>query len=152
MMCELCGKKSEISFISLIEGVKLEVCKDCSSYGKILKEPELSINNLKNGKSKDKSENEEEVLNPKYYEIIKRARISRNMDQEEFAKLLNEKLSIVQKVERGDFEPAIHIARKWEKILKIKIVDKIQDSSSIELADKKSKGESFTLGDFIKKK
>ena len=36
MQCDLCGKEDEL-YLALIEGTELNVCKNCSKFGKIIK-------------------------------------------------------------------------------------------------------------------
>lgn len=34
MNCDMCGKDTQL-FVTLIEGAKMQLCKECSSYGKV---------------------------------------------------------------------------------------------------------------------
>ena len=68
-----------------------------------------------------------------------------------FAKKLNERHSIMQKIESGQFKPSIDMAHKLEKILKIEIVEEIGEGGEVPLAKKnKSEEGGFTMSDFIK--
>lgn len=61
-----------------------------------------------------------------YGEIIRNARIKMGISQEELAKQISEKLTIIKKIEQGSFKPPIELARKLEKFLKIKIIEKVE--------------------------
>ena len=92
-----------------------------------------------------------------YSKKLQQARNQRNMTQEEFAKILNEKMSVVQKWESGNLKPRIDVAKSLERQLNLKLLKEIvtddelsedNDGTSI-ISKKKSSGEP-TLGDFIK--
>ena len=77
---------------------------------------------------------------------VRAAREKSGMTQADFAKALNEKESIIQKLETGTFHPPISMARKLEKMLKITLVQ-IEEEEKIE-GEKKTSG-SLTIGDLI---
>ena len=78
--------------------------------------------------------------------VIKQKREKLQLKQEDLAKQINEKVSIIHKVETGHFEPNMDLARKFEKFLKIKLIEQTT-LAAISLG--KSAVESYTLGDFI---
>jgi len=41
-LCELCGKEGNL-FLAIVEGSQLQVCNQCSGYGKVIKriQPEI---------------------------------------------------------------------------------------------------------------
>ncbi len=86
-----------------------------------------------------------------YAARIRAAREHLNLTQEAFAKKLSEKVSIIQKIEAGNFKPSIKTARKLEKTLKISLVDQVEDSN-IPFKQESSSSEGLTMADFIKKK
>ena len=154
MMCDLCGKTIERVWKTLIEGVSMDVCESCTHYGRMLKQPSPAHipQHVPPSRVTERSE-QEEMLIPEYGVIIKRARESRKLNQEDFAKLINEKLSVIQKVERGEFEPPLHVARKWEKTLGIKLVETNQNATTTpNTAEKRQNASRLTLSDFITKK
>ena len=145
----MCGSKTKL-FITEIENSQMNVCRDCSKFGKIIaevKEPE---------KPKKIREIIEEtgpriemlqVIVEDYAKRIKQAREKLNLDQKEFAKKINEKQAVIHKIETGSFEPSMSLTRKLEKFLKIKIVEQHEE---IHETTAKTKSDSFTIGDFIK--
>src|SRR3989338_2746306 len=141
MACDICGKNSEL-FRAVVEEVELNVCIDCSAYGKVLGKKQEQIEFIK-PKSSYKIE-EAEIITDEFASIIKNARESLGMTQKEFAARINEKESFIHKMETGSIELSIPLARKLEKLLKIKLVEKYTESGKI-ISNEKSEG--MTLGD-----
>jgi len=80
--------------------------------------------------------------------LLRSARESRGMSQEDFAKFLNERSSIVAKWESNGLKPRIGIAKKLSKLLNVNLVER--DKKKVFEQKKYKKDEGFTLGDFIK--
>ena len=87
-----------------------------------------------------------------YSKKLQQVRNKIGLNQEDFAKKLNEKLSVVQKWESGQLKPRIVVARKLEKLLSVELVIKQEVDGSIEKSNilKNNGSDDFTLGDFIK--
>ena len=96
--------------------------------------------------SQEKEESAE-LLVENYPDIIKKKRESMGLSQKDFANRINEKESIIHKIEIGAFEPQLSLARKLEKILGIKLVEEHLEKHE---TFKRKREEGFTLGDFIK--
>jgi putative transcription factor len=144
----MCGAQAKL-FRAMIEGTQMDVCRDCSKFGKVIAE-------VKEEPKKEKPKKEEvpareliQVIVEDYAEKIKKGREKLGLKQEEFARKLNEKESLIQKIETGSFEPSISLARKLEKILKIRLVEQHEEVRQKGTA---TKDETFTIGDFIKVK
>ncbi|MEM1574836.1 MAG: multiprotein-bridging factor 1 family protein [Nitrososphaerota archaeon] len=88
-----------------------------------------------------------------YGEIIRNARIKMGLSQEELAKQISEKLTIIKKIEQGAFKPPIELARKLEKFLKIKIIEKVETfhPSTLKPYIQSSHPSTMPLGYLIKK-
>ncbi|MCK5282640.1 MAG: TIGR00270 family protein [Nanoarchaeota archaeon] len=151
----MCGSETDL-YKAEIEGTVLNVCTKCAKFGKVVakvpdkrylekiqKKREKTPNRTRSISSSEITEN----LVENFYEIIKNKREKLGLKQEDFAKKINEKASIIHKIETGHFEPNLSLSRKIEKFLKISIVEQIANESSVL---EKTKSESFTLGDFIK--
>ncbi|NJL44455.1 MAG: multiprotein-bridging factor 1 family protein [Nitrosarchaeum sp.] len=65
----------------------------------------------------------EEVLVPGFGEKVKAARERRGLRQEELAQRLRMKESVLHKVETGNFEPDLVLARRIEHVLGIRILE-----------------------------
>jgi putative transcription factor len=160
--CPICGGKiwgkgQKV----LIEGAKLKVCQNCAQYGtKIVSHiPKDKMSTIKSRKSTKKptysSRKELEPsleLVPDFAKKVRNSRMKANLNQEQFAQKLNEKPSLIRRIESG-FEPTIKLAKKIEKVFNIIL---LTESGKIEVnTDKYMKKPTGTsLGDiaFIKKK
>ena len=155
MGCDMCGKEGPRTNV-FIEGTEMSVCKSCARFGKPVRSPKSSFNkrnsaNPKKSAAKRPTTAKKEklfIVVENYADIIKSKREEMNLTQEELAEKLNEKLSVLQKVEAGNFRPNIPMAKKLEKFFKVTLVEShIEEHKS---APKAEKSEGFTLGDMIK--
>jgi len=151
MQCEMCGKDVEEFYRTRIEGTILNVCKSCAAHGEVLKEirPEPKKDIKKQVvENPSKPEIIEELVEG-YAEKIKNKRERLDLKQEELAKKINEKESIIQKIESGHFAPSVELARKLERFLGIKLIEEVEEGKLI-VSPKPSSSDEFTLGDFVK--
>ncbi|OGM03268.1 TIGR00270 family protein [Candidatus Woesearchaeota archaeon RBG_13_36_6] len=155
MQCEMCGSEDELFRVS-IEDTILNVCKNCSKYGKVLSKVKIeeTIEKKKEHKKLEKAKQQPEqetifVIVPDYSTKIKDKRERLGLKQKDFAKLINERESLVSKLETGSVEPSIKLARKLERVLKTKLVEEYEEKTK---ALPKIKGEGFTIGDLVKVK
>ena len=113
MQCDLCGKEAPL-FRAVVEGVELNACQVCSRFGKKL--GHLSKPRAVETKRTIKREPLElvETIVPDFAQKIKTAREKMGMKQEDFAKKLNEKTSIIHKIETGSFAPPMPLAKKLQ--------------------------------------
>ena len=149
MRCELCGKETEL-FRALVEGTELNACKECCRFGKVLRKAAVKQEQAKTAEHAKENKQEPETvetITSDYSEKIRNAREKRGLKQDEFAKMLSEKESKIQKMETGKYEPSIDTARKMEKILGIKLVEEIKDEG---FKPKGKGGEGVTIGDIVK--
>ena len=136
----------------LIEGVELNVCGECSRFGKILAPvhrpgpKEQHKHFQRNMQAKEKEEKIEMIVE-NYAEIIKKKREATGLSQKDFANKISEKESTLHHIETGTLEPSLSLAKKLEKILAIKLIESHEEHHEL---IKKSKEEGFTLGDFIR--
>ena len=131
MQCDLCGATKNL-VRAKIEGTELIVCQECAKFGTVLgpiKTKQEKAKKRKKEKQTIKPSTEEEILiiNPNYPTIIKKAREKLGLKQSEFAKLIREKESVVHKLETGELEPSIKLAKKLEHILKIKLIEQYHE-------------------------
>jgi putative transcription factor len=85
-----------------------------------------------------------------YDERIRSAREGADLSQEDLAKTLNEKASLIRKLEHGDMLPSDTVQKKLERELDISL----SEGASDEDAEWESESESgsYTLGDVVKRK
>jgi putative transcription factor len=67
-----------------------------------------------------------------------------NLTQEELAKKLKEKASVIKRIEEG-WEPPLKLINKIEKFFDIKLREKIEEK----ILDKKSNSTNLTIGDIV---
>lgn len=149
----MCGAESRL-YKAEIEGTILNVCHHCAKHGKVIAE----IHDAKFLQKLQKKQQQEkkpllseraitQTIVEDFSEIIKKRREEMKLKQEELAKKLNEKESLIHKIETNQIEPTIDLARKLERFLKVKLVEQIADSN---IKAERSRAEGYTLGDFIK--
>ncbi len=159
MQCEMCGAEKNKLYIIEIEGAKLNVCENCKVFGKVEgviksekeKKPKKKVEEKKKQEFRriaTEKEEKIEIIIPNYNTIIKKAREKLGLKQEELAKLIAEKESLIHKIESGKVEPDINVARKIEKFLKVKLVEVISPDEFIPTQQKKGKID-ITLGDVV---
>ena len=88
-----------------------------------------------------KKEIAEQAINPDFAAIIKEARETRKLTREQLAKRINEKVSVIERVEKG-MRPDERLRKKLENALNI---DMSYEEEKVRLAPQKS--EEYTLGD-----
>ncbi len=93
------------------------------------------------------SPGEEYDLAPDVHDRIRRARESMGWKREELAKKINEKLSIIEKLEKGNIRPDDQLVSKLEKALRVKLRERIEQAQPA----KKEESRPLTLGDLIKR-
>lgn len=150
--CDLCGKTTEGMVKAVIEGVQLDVCAECAKFGKVIatvKRPSAKEQHKQYIKQQQAKEEKIELLVENYGEIIRKKREAIGLTQKEFASRINEKESTMHKIESGALEPPLHLTKKLEKALGIKLIEQHEEKYE---SLKKNKVEGFTLGDFIKLK
>ena len=154
MQCDMCGKNTNL-YRTMIEGAELNVCKDCGGHGRVLgaiktkeeiKQEEIRVREFLEKKKAPKDIETNERMVEDYSSIIRKKRETLGLTQEEFAKKLNERESIIHNLEHGSFSPPITLARKLEKLLDITLVEEVKTDFKAE----KTRGGALTIGDMLK--
>jgi putative transcription factor len=148
----MCGKGVESYFRVKVEDSILNVCDRCMKFGDLIEAVKpASLEKIEKISKPDKPAEPESVeeLIEGYAEKIKSKREKLGFKQEELAQKINEKESIIHKIESGHFTPSIGLARKFERFLGIKLVEEVEESKVV-ISQKGSSGSGFTLGDFVK--
>ncbi len=176
VQCEMCGTETGAPKTVKIEGAELEVCADCADFGTEVRTEETSSTSTKystssssssssgsgsgssstssssssgGGRRRDMFDNMDEVV-PDYDQRIRSARESRGLSQEDLAKELNEKASLIRKLEHGDMLPTDSVQSKLERELDISLTEG-GDGGDAEWESSGSAG-TTTLGDVVKRK
>jgi putative transcription factor len=161
LRCEVCGRKIHGSPIkAVIEGAKLMVCVECSKYGKIIREEEVGLGQRVpkkvpvpfSARTRKKTvvakvEITQEVVEG-YHAKIRQAREKLGLSHEELGKKINEKASVLSKLETGKMTPNNMLVTKLEHALKIKLLVPLKEEKISQDMPKLPNRET-TLGDLI---
>ena len=92
-----------------------------------------------------------EELATDYDDRVRNARESKGLSQSELANELNEKASLIRKIERGDTLPSDRVQSKLENFLEINLSAQGSSAEDSDWSGGSSTG-SYTLGDVVKRK
>lgn len=148
--CELCGRKPA-RYKSEVEGTFMNVCEDCARFGKVKAGSNVRI--VVEDRKKTESKDPDYIFLPNYGAAVKNARERLGLKQEELAKKINERESLLHQIESEHFKPGFELAKKLERNLHIKIIEVLEINEELENARRdirpvKPEGP-MTLGDMI---
>jgi putative transcription factor len=151
MECEICGKTALKRVPVKIEGSIMNVCGSCARFGERVKEGKKTIYTAPRMPRKTKTTsviwNAQEVeLLENYASLIRAARESMGMTQEQLGKEINERESVINRIEGGKMKPDAKLIRKLERTLGVKITGKVKGEK---IPLKKSVKSRLTLGDVV---
>jgi putative transcription factor len=146
--CEMCGKSAGDIYIIEIEGAQLRVCSKCAKGEKIIAKetPKQPAPNSATQYIGVKAEEGLELIEG-YGATIRNARESMKLPLKVLAEMLNEKETLLLRVEEEKTKPPIELTKKLERALKVRL--SFQPKAEGTYHGKK--GDSATIGDFIKK-
>jgi putative transcription factor len=175
VQCEMCGTETASPNRVKIEGAELDVCDECTDFGTEVTQSDSSSTSTKystgsssssssgstasTGSSSSSSSgggrrsdmfDEMDELAQDYDERIRTARESRELSQADLAKQLNEKASLIRKLERGDTLPSDEVQGKLERALDVDL-SAGGTADDTEWESGRSTGE-YTLGDVVERK
>ncbi len=174
VQCEMCGQETTSPNRVKIEGAELDVCDDCTDFGTEVQTQESSTTSTKysTGSSSSSSSgttssggrsgggsgsssspdiyDDIEELAQNFDQRIRSARESAGLSQEELAKELNEKASLIRKLEHGDTLPTDELQQKLESRLDVEL-SAGGGAGDTEWESDGSAGE-YTLGDMVERK
>ncbi len=157
MECDLCGKTA--TAVAEIEGAKLTVCDNCAKHGKNVKQLPSTVKQKPSSATEQKrrpiqrpTQEISEGVRRDFAKVLQQERAKRKLTQEEFAKVIQIKLSTYHHFESGSMLPDIELARKLEHMLKIPLIaiQKQETWDRKESVDETPKG--MSISDFILKK
>ncbi len=164
MLCELCGKQVTFCKKVMIEGVLLEVCAECSRFGaeakrgqttapvgpKPLIEQRLEVRARRSTPKDVYTESEGEVLVDDFAKRVRDARNGKGMSQKDLAMKLNEKQTIISKIESGVMRPDEKMIKKLQKELGIVLKEKAPTVSGQTTERHSGSRGGLTLADLVK--
>ncbi|MFH0986800.1 MAG: multiprotein-bridging factor 1 family protein [Candidatus Micrarchaeota archaeon] len=132
--CEICGKNADQLFLVSLEGARITVCERCSKHGSVIEmvaeeplRPRTSRSSSAGAASvagRSISHEPETALADDYAKIFQQLRQKSGLKQKEFALKLNESESVIKHIEQGTMAPTEQLAKRVEKMFKIKIYAK----------------------------
>lgn len=169
----MCGDETGSPKTIKVEGAELDVCDNCSDFGTEVKTQDDSgststkystsssgssdSSSSSSGSSSSSSRSRRsdmfddmDELAQDYDDRIRNAREGTGMSQEDLADELNEKASLIRKLERGDVLPSDEVRTKLERKLDITLTAG-GSAEDEEWSGGSSTGE-YTLGDVVKRK
>lgn len=159
MECEICGKpvNKHNPIRAKIEGSVMVVCSDCAKLGKIQKaqsKPKFTQRKKnkpstpsKTQKYSNKDEPTEELIEG-FEDKIRNARETKNWSREDLGRKINEKFSVISKIEAGKMIPDNKVTQKLEKTLNIKLLEKVGNLDLEQYMS--SSSDERTLGNIMK--
>lgn len=175
VQCEMCGVETSAPKTAKIEGAELTVCANCVEFGTEIRTQESDTTTSKYSTTQSSSSaesssqtrstsgstggsrsrrdlfDEMEEIVPDYDDRIRSAREGAGLTQAELADQLNEKTSLIRKLERGDHLPSDSIRRKLERELGIDLIEGSEEEVESEWSSSGS-GSGVTLGDIVERK
>ncbi len=151
MHCEICGREITRGFLIELEGAKLIACDRCASRGTIIRRVYADRPERKRPqKHEENTEKKELVLVENYGKKIREAREKAGISREELAKKLHIREGYLHKIEEEELTPTDDVAKKLEKMLKIKLYKELnEDDAAVPLPEEKESTQ-ITLGDVVK--
>ncbi|MFB6201874.1 MAG: multiprotein bridging factor aMBF1 [Halorhabdus sp.] len=175
VQCEMCGTETQSPNTIKVEGAELQVCDDCADFGTEVTTDETTSTSTKystdssasgsssgstttsgstggggGGGSRRDMFDEMDELAQDFDQRIRSARESAGLSQSELADQLNEKASLIRKLEHGDHLPSDDVQRKLERELSIDLTEGAGGEDS-EWESGSDVGE-YTLGDVVERK
>ncbi len=131
--CEVCGSRIRgTPHRAMIEGAKLTVCSKCVKLGSIFWEAKSEPRLRKVAKrlpqpmlaARKKPVKLQETLElvEDFGSQVRQAREKLGLSQEDLGRKLNEKVSLLRKIESGKMTPDHRLAEKLEHVLRIKLL------------------------------
>ena len=165
MQCEVCGRKIQgTSYKAIIEGARLVVCKDCAKLGSFsweLKTPRSIKSPAKTRKPLRKPRTTKKQKSPldstlelvaNFGARIRHAREAQGLSHEDLGRRINEKVSVLKKLESHKMKPDNKLTEKLQYALKIKLLAPPTDEKLPKKLLTTPSSRTLTLGDLIKSK
>jgi putative transcription factor len=147
-LCEMCGAEQPRLRSTSVEGTLLMLCDRCARFGTEVRRPAVrKVARPSPRRPAALPEESEYDLALDFPDRIRKARESRGWKREELARKINEKLSIIEKLEKGKMRPDDALISKLEKALGIRLRERIGEAR----VTKRTKIRPLTLGDLIRR-
>ncbi len=166
MQCEVCGRRIRgKAYKAIIEGARLVVCSDCATLGSMSWEVETSKPSEPAVKLKKPqrqrlrvSTKRQSLLEPTLELVddfnvrIRQAREKKGLSHEDLGGKINEKTSVLRKLESRKMTPDNKLTEKLQYALKIKLLVPATEKNTSKKLLTTTPSKALTLGDLIKNK
>jgi len=152
--CELCGEEIRgVPYLGLVDRAELILCERCVKraskvYGPLgqrrqvepKREPKRVPARVR------RTQVTEEVIEG-FAEVVREARERAGLTRDALAAMVGVKVSVIRRIEEGSLVPPVDLAKKLERILKVKLVEVVEE----ERVGKAGVGADWeqTLGDVV---
>ena len=146
-ICEMCGKEGDL-VDAIVEGAVMNICLGCSNHGSVITINQPVVERKRTMIREDEEIGAMEVIVEDYADKIKKARERKTITQEDLAKSIAEKESVIHQLESGKLKPNFKLAHKLEVFLGVNLVDKVETK----LRKEKNidfKDTNVTIGDIV---
>lgn len=181
VQCEMCGAETSAPKTVKVEGAELQVCAECADFGTEVRQQQESSTTTKystgsgsgsgggsssgsgsgsgstaqsgstSRRRSDLFDEMDEVVTD-YDDRIRQAREAASLTQAELADELNEKKSLIRKLERGETLPSDQMRRKLERKLGIELLESGSSADDESEWSSEAGPGGMTLGDVVKRK
>lgn len=133
MRCELCGEEIRgRAYLGVVDRAELILCEKCVKratkvYGPIGQRKPSQPKTVRRVPKSGQKIVEEIVDN--FADIIKEARERAGLTKDALAAMTGVKVSVIRRIEEGTLVPPVNLARKLERILKVKLVEELIEES-----------------------
>ena len=150
MQCEMCGREEKL-IEAVVEGVVMHVCGNCSKFGNVVPlQPTIVDEEHKKVQEKTivRQDDLAEGIVEDCSKLVKDGREKKGLKQEELAKEIAEKESLIHSIESGHIKPSFKTAKKLEVYLNISLIEKYE--KKIEKKNLNFKDEYLTIADLLR--
>lgn len=148
--CDMCGKDYDELVDAIVEGSMMKVCLDCSKHGSVIPIQQEIVEKKIERKKDLEEESYVDVITDEYPNIIKKAREKKGLTQEDLAKSIAEKESVIHQLESGNLKPSMKLAKKLSVFLDVDLVETVKQDRKKE-KDINFKDKTLTVGDLLKR-
>lgn len=140
--CELCGKPISGAYVVSVEGVELRVCMGCAKGKRVVRRDAPRARAVTGFRKPEKAE--VEVVD-NYGSVMRKARESMKLPMKVLAEMINEKETLLTRVEQQRTLPTEQLVRKLQRVLNVKL----EQESEREERGHSSRKDGATLGEFV---
>lgn len=144
--CICCGKEFPELIPTKIEGAVIDVCDRCAKYGTKVEASRPSTYMERKMARINELEKHEMVLSSDYGRLIVTVRESKGLTRDDLAEKINEKESVVKRIEDQELKPDEALIKKIEDFLDIRLRESYGD---IVLQKRERKKIDMTVGDVV---